>query len=417
MRRVKTVVDWCMRRGLYVILNTHHDNADQRNSSLKYGQGYYPLLKDAKESEKFLYNIWVQIATAFNNGYDHHLIFEGLNEPRMRGMKHEWWYDPNDETCKESAAVLNVFHKVIHKAIRETGGNNKKRFILITGLSAGYDATINSPLVFPDDSKYNPDNNKLLLSVHMYAPYDFAMNPNMTLNEFTPEYRAELYEMFKNVYRKYVARGIYVVVGEMGVVNKNNTLARIAWGRYYVEGCRKFHFSPFIWDNGVWDNTKTCDDVFGHFQRAQLTWENSNFISTLIRAGNRPLWYNPNNQIYIVEPMSTFDFTLSIFDSKKDITFDDKVTSKEIIDELGFGWNLGNTFDAWEDKLDQGLRSETCWGNPKTTPELIDFLVKTGFKAIRIPVTWHNHLVDKKYTVNPEWMNRLKTVVDYCIDK
>ena len=40
-----------------------------------------------------------------------------------------------------------------------------------------------------------------------------------------------------------------------------------------------------------------------------------------------------------------------------------------------------------------------------------------GFKAIRTQVTWHNHLINQKYTVNPEWFNRLKTVVDYCRDK
>ena len=417
MKRVKRVVDWCIRKGLYVIINTHHDNAEYRNTSLKYGQGYYPLLKDAVESEKFIYNVWCQIALAFNNGYDHHLIFEGLNEPRMIGMKHEWWYDINDETCKEAAAVLNEFHKIIHKAIRESGGNNAKRFILVTALSAGYDATINSPFEFPDDSKYNLGNNKLMLSVHMYAPYDFAMNPNMSLNEFTSEYREELYDKFKNVYKKYVAKGHHVVVGEMGVVNKNNTQARIAWGRYYVEGCRKFQFSPFIWDNGYYDNTKTCDDIFGHFQRTQLTWENSNFISALIDAGRDPLGNDPNNQVYFSEPISTFDYKVALKDFRQKIYFDETVTSKEIINQLGFGWNLGNTFDAWEAKLDQGLDSETCWGNPKTSPELINFLVKTGFKAIRIPVTWHNHLIDKKYTINPEWMNRLKTVVDYCIDK
>ena len=402
MRRVKTVVDWCIRRGLYVILNTHHDNCDGKEEPLKYGEGYYPLLKDAVESEKFIYNVWVQIATAFNRGYDHHLIFEGLNEPRMIGMTHEWWFDKNNDTCIESAKVLNEFHRIIHKAIRETGGNNAKRFILVTALSAGYDATVNSPFEFPDDKKYNPDNNKLLLSVHMYAPYDFAMNPNMTMKEFTPEYRAELYEKFTTIYQKYVAKGYHVVVGEMGTVNKNNTQARIAWGKYYVEGCRKFQFSAFIWDNGYWDNTKTCDDIFGHFQRTQLTWENGNFISALIDSGKKPLGEDPANQVYIKEPISTFDYSLALKDYRRKIYFDEKVTSKEIIDELGFGWNLGNTFDAWEDELDQGLDSETCWGNPKTTPELIDYLVKTGFKAVRIPVTWHNHLIDDKYTVNPE---------------
>ncbi len=46
--------------------------------------------------------------------------------------------------------------------------------------------------------------------------------------------------------------------------------------------------------------------------------------------------------------------------------------------------------------LNKGLDSETYWGNPETTPALIDFIVETGFKAIRIPTTWHNHLHEWK---------------------
>ena len=414
MKRVKTVVDWCIERGLYVILNTHHDNAENRNASLKYGQGYYPLLKDIVESERFIYNVWKQIANAFNNGYDHHLIFEGLNEPRMIGLTHEWWYQVGDKTCEEAAKVLNEYHRLIHKAIRETGGNNAKRFIMITGLSAGYDATINSPLEFPNDSKYNPTINRLLLSVHMYAPYDLVMNPDMEKTEFTDEYREQLYDNFKQVYRKYVTKGIHVVIGEMGFVNKNNTQARIEWGKYYMNSCRKLQFSAFIWDNGYWDNTKTCDDIFGHLKRDKLEWENEELIKEYIKAGQEPLDEDP--EVFAIEPVETYE-TLGMVIDHEEVEFNDKVTGKQIVDEMGFGWNLGNTFDAWSSILNQGLDSETCWGNPKTTEEMIDYLVKTGFKAIRIPVTWHNHLVDKKYTVDPEWMRRVKTVVDWCIKK
>ena len=45
--------------------------------------------KKKAESERFLLNIWSQIELAFNNGYDNHLIFEALNEPRLRGDSHE----------------------------------------------------------------------------------------------------------------------------------------------------------------------------------------------------------------------------------------------------------------------------------------------------------------------------------------
>ena len=47
MKRVKTVVDWSIKNGLYVILNTHHDNSENQN--IKYGLGYYPLRHEMVE--------------------------------------------------------------------------------------------------------------------------------------------------------------------------------------------------------------------------------------------------------------------------------------------------------------------------------------------------------------------------------
>ena len=132
------------------------------------------------------------------------------------------------------------------------------------------------------------------------------MNPDMTtMNEFTLEYRAELYNMFTTLYKLFVQKGYHVVVGEMGVVNKNNTQARVNWGRYYLESCRKFQFSAFIWDNRYWDNTKTCDDIFGNLKRNELEWVVPSFISALLRAGMRPLVDDP--ELFAVEPIETYD--------------------------------------------------------------------------------------------------------------
>ena len=119
---------------------------------------------------------------------------------------------------------------------------------------------------------------------------------------------------------------------------------------------------------------------------------------------------------FAIELEKTFNATRAIKDQGS-ARFSTVVDSKTIIDELGFGWNLGNTFDAWNSSQNQGLSSETSWGNPETTQEMLDALVKKGFKAIRIPVTWHNHLIDKKYTIDPNWMTRVKRVVDWSIRK
>ena len=105
MNRVKQVVDWIIARGLYVILNVHHDNA--ASGWVNYGEGYYPNYASQSESIKFLVNVWSQITKAFNNGYDEHLIFEALNEPRLRGNTYEWWYNAGNSDCEEANNVLN----------------------------------------------------------------------------------------------------------------------------------------------------------------------------------------------------------------------------------------------------------------------------------------------------------------------
>lgn len=96
MRRVKTIVDWAIKKWLYVIINSKHDNAQHLINAMGYGEEYYPSPRDQVESIQFIYNLWRQIAIAFNNQYDHHLIFEGLSELTLTGYKYHKYYDKND---------------------------------------------------------------------------------------------------------------------------------------------------------------------------------------------------------------------------------------------------------------------------------------------------------------------------------
>ena len=79
MTRVIQVIDLNIDRKLFIIWNKHLNNADRPKSAISYGKEYYPLKKDMKHSEKYLYSIWKQITCAFNENYDENLI-EGLNE-------------------------------------------------------------------------------------------------------------------------------------------------------------------------------------------------------------------------------------------------------------------------------------------------------------------------------------------------
>ena len=417
MKRVKEVVDWALKHGLYVILNSHHDNAGKSTESISYGEGYYPSFKDLQQSERFIYNVWRQIAFAFNNGYDHHLIFEGLNEPRMAGHKYEWNYNHNDPDCRISASVLNEYMRLIVKAIRTTRGNNAKRFIMITPLAASLSSALNSNVEMPDDSLYNPKNNKLILSVHMYTPYNFALNGDMDYTTFTDAYREELYEDFVGLYKKYVSKGYNVIIGEMGTVNKNNTEERIEWAKYFVKKARQFHMSVVVWDNNLFNNSRGASEILGHFHRDTLQWEIKELMETYITTSNVKFEDIDLNDLFAIYPLKTFNRNGLIRDYNE-VSFDNKITDEQIAYEVGMGWNLGNTLDAINHNLvgyNQGLSSETCWGNQRTTETMIKGLAERGFKTIRIPVTWHNHLIDDSYTIDPEWMQRVKTIVDWGI--
>ena len=88
------------------------------------------------------------------------------------------------------------------------------------------------------------------------------------------------------------------------------------------------------------------------------------------------------------------------------------ISSIELIEEITVGWNLGNTLDATGGS---GLSSETSWGNPLTTDEMLETVKAKGFDLIRIPVTWKGHL-DAEDNIDPFWLDRVQEVVNYAID-
>ena len=65
-----------------------------------------------------------------------------------------------------------------------------------------------------------------------------------------------------------------------------------------------------------------------------------------------------------------------------------------------------------------GLAAETSWQDTKTTQKIIDFVKAQGFRSVRIPVAWvYGHISDADaYTIDTAWMNRVKQIVDYCIN-
>lgn len=85
------------------------------------------------------------------------------------------------------------------------------------------------------------------------------------------------------------------------------------------------------------------------------------------------------------------------------------------------GWNLGNALDScgeWIGLYTDGKPQnyETAWNNPVTTKKLITAVKNAGFDAVRIPVTWAEH-IDSKGNIDKEWLDRVQEVADYVISQ
>ena len=155
---LKRTIDYAIDRGLYVIINAHHEH------ELKYNYD------GSEEFDRRFTNLWTDIATYFKD-YDHHLVFEVLNEPE--GAFGSWGgtVHPNDPRGIE---LTRQIARVGVDAIRLTGGKNVERTILV-GLNAhGNHQQIDE--VFPTTAELPGGGTDLYLAleVHTYDPWDFC---------------------------------------------------------------------------------------------------------------------------------------------------------------------------------------------------------------------------------------------------
>lgn len=90
----------------------------------------------------------------------------------------------------------------------------------------------------------------------------------------------------------------------------------------------------------------------------------------------------------------------------------DELDRTAITAAMGMGWNLGNQLEASSNKVP----SETAWGNPIITEDLIKAVKAQGFNTIRIPVSYLSKIGDAPdYTIDSAWLDRVQEVVDYVV--
>ncbi|CCY20209.1 endo-/exo-type cellulase [Eubacterium sp. CAG:786] len=259
LARVQEVVDYAYDEGMYVILNVHHEN---------WNDPYESTLPDVKKKIK---KLWTQIANRFES-YGERLIFEGMNEPRWKNTNYEW-----NGGNAEGRRVVNAYNECFVETVRATGGNNRYRALMIPTYAASASGL---------DGFTVPQDKSVIVSVHAYSPYNFAMNPSGT-TKFDPNNTSDTQELTLlagTLYDRFISKGTGVIIGECGTVNKNNYSDRVNWAGYFPKLFRSKGIPVFLWDNNAYGSG---NETFGQLHRDTLVWEYPEYIKAFVKAAKQ----------------------------------------------------------------------------------------------------------------------------------
>jgi len=248
MAQVKQVVDWCIARGLYVVVNDHWDDGWLENHLT----GTVNSTINAKMN-----SYWTQIATTFKS-YDGHLLFAGANEPNV--------------TTAAQMSELMTYYRTFISAVRGTGGSNSSRWLVVQGPSTDIDTTDSLMNTLPSDSTPG----RLMVEIHYYGPFQFCLmgsdaswgnmfyfwgqgyhsttNPSRNATWGEESYMdAELQKM----QNKFTSKGIPVLIGECRAEPKGglsdpdkslNYASTTYWDKYLLDSARRHGMYPVFWD-------------------------------------------------------------------------------------------------------------------------------------------------------------------------
>lgn len=232
MDRVQEVVDYGIDNDMAVIINIHHD--DRR---------VCPTDEGHEDSRVYVKAIWSQVAERFGD-YDERLVFESLNEPRMIRTPHEWHLDMRQEESRKAVEYLNQFSQLFVDTVRASGKKNADRYLMVSPYAANPMYACFDAYRFPEDPS-----GRLIQSVHSYSPYNLCLNGKSDIAKFTEKDRIEVRRIMERLNARFCSQGIDVIIGEMGILNKDNPEARYEWAKYFVGEARKYGIVCVWWDN------------------------------------------------------------------------------------------------------------------------------------------------------------------------
>ncbi len=292
--RVEEVVQYCYNEGLYVIINMHGDGYNTITG------GWFLCNGEDQDyiCEKYE-AVWKQIAERFKD-YDEHLIFESMNEE----FDNTYDGDPNLEYYEN----INTYNQIFVDTVRATGSQNTHRWLLVPGWNTDVTYTVGDyGFELPTDEDCTAGESRLMVSVHYYSPWDYCGTedlktilwgeygtkmcdvhgfPKMNLAKWGDE--EYLDDLFQQMYDKFVANDVPVIIGEYGCIDKTSAYADFAgqitanrayFDSYVAGKAASLGMIPVYWDNGY-------NGVygFGLFNRTTYEQTQPEIISAIIEA-------------------------------------------------------------------------------------------------------------------------------------
>jgi endoglucanase len=275
LSRVAEVVGYVEQAGMHAVINLHHDGADGLDGvewlRLVDPSGQVTQANTDAVIERFTV-MWQQIAAHFAD-HSSRLLFESMNEI------HEGYDTPK----AEYSPIINQLNQVFVDVVRESGGNNAKRVLVVPGYNTNIDHTI-AGFAAPTD----PAGQRIALSIHFYDPWSFAgegatkvwgaSNPDSDTWGQEDHVRTQ----FERLRTTYVEQGIPVLMGEFGAVrNEGFENYRRYYLEYVTQAAAQAGLLPTYWDNG---GLGTGADAFGLINRATGEIAFPEIMDALLRA-------------------------------------------------------------------------------------------------------------------------------------
>jgi len=228
MSKVKQTAQWAIDAGMYVFLNTHHE-ADGGGT----GWVTFPSTTAAAQNVATeVTAVWAQIATTFK-AFDSHFMFECFNEPNYAGTNNT-----------QSQADLNLYLEACFKAIRDTGGANATRIVMIQPIGA---SPIQAGIQSIQKVSFINDPN-LVISLHTYYPTNFGLSTTPYAWGSASDYTS-MQNSISQQLRVWLPTQV-IFIGEWGSMAAQPAANRAAHALAYAQDTTTAGIVPLWWDNG-----------------------------------------------------------------------------------------------------------------------------------------------------------------------